>query len=436
MVKVMSNAQRKAIAASYAAKNKRVTGRGAYKTTTRKVVRRKRATPIYRTVRGRGGYSFAQAGKDIGSSIGGALGYGLGSIFSSGDYKQRYAVTANSIMGGVYDPPELHNRSDRTVCVRHREFIGNINSSTDFTIQTFPINPGLKTSFPWLSQVAEAFEEYRFTGIVYEYKTMCSDFSTTTAGSLGTVIMSSQYNALSPPFTDKISMNNYEFSNDAKPSLSFYHPIECKKSLNPVSELFVRTGTPTIGDLRLYDHANFNIAVEGGQNDSGVIGELWATLECELYKPKFIAGVGSELLTDQWTGTVGISNTNPIGTAPTLVDGSNLGTSIALDNINAVQFPPLLSDGTFLIIYSIYGASTAVTGPAFSTSNCLVVNRWHSPVTSNINNSGTTTSVYIQSFVIQINDQNARFTFGTGTLPTTPSSFDLWITQINGDILD
>lgn len=430
----MSLAQKRAIAANYARK-KAYGGSGAYyKKTVRRVPRKKKASPLYRPVITKhGAYGFKEAGQDIGKAIGGALGAGLGYITGMGDYK--YNITANSIMGGIYDPPELHNRSDRVVCIRHREYIADISSTTGFHLQSFEINPGLRTTFPWLSQVAEAFEEYRFTGLVFEYKTMCSDFSTTTAGSLGTAIMSTQYNVLSPNFSDKVSMNNYEFSNDSKPSLSFLHPIECKRSLNPVSELFVRTGDVTTGDLRLYDHGNFQIATQGMQNDSGVIGELWATYEVEFYKAKYIQGVGAELFSDHWTNTVGLSGAQPIGTNPVLHSGSNLGTSISGSNINQVLFPPDLSDGNYLVLYQITGTSAACVGPGFTFVNCTALNIWKNDTTSSINNSSTTTPVYIQSFILQITGQDASFTFSTGAqLPTSPTSMDLWISQVNGDI--
>lgn len=441
-MKQMSAAQRRAIAINYAKKERggskasTIRGRGAYTKTTRTIPRKTPRTPLYRHIQGKGDYSssnssFKQAGMDIGRSIGGALGYGLGTIFGSGAYN--YNILANSIMGGVYDPPELHNKSDRNVCIKHREYIADITASTDFTLQQFSINPGLTNTFPWLSQVAEAFEEYRFTGIVFEYKTLSADYTTASSAALGYVVMATQYNVLNPPFPDKKTMENYEFSNDGKPSISFMHPVECKRSLNPVSELFVRTGTPTAGDLRLYDHGLFQIAT-GGNTGTGVIGELWATFEIEFYKPKLVAGVGSELLSDHWSATEAIINANPFGSVQTLSPGSNLGTTLTTDGI--VSFPPNMSDGTYLVIYTVFGTSGVVLDFSANTSNVNFINFWRGDSTQNLTNGGTTSDVYIKSFVLQIINPGASFQIvpSSGALPNSPQNMDLVITQINGNI--
>ena len=49
---------------------------------------------------------------------------------------------------------------DGIVRIKHREFIGVINSSTAFTTQRYEINPGLKI-YPWISSIANSFQQYR-----------------------------------------------------------------------------------------------------------------------------------------------------------------------------------------------------------------------------------------------------------------------------------
>lgn len=419
-------ARKKAPARKYAKKNSSMVNAKNY----RAIPRRPRAAPMYKSVPGQvvtgsGKYGLRNAGQDIGRGVG----HVLERIFGSGDY----AIQANSIMGGVYNPPELHNRSDRTVCLRHREYICDINASTAFTLQSFPINPGMTATFPWLSQVAEAFEEYRFTGIVFEFKTLSADYTTASSAALGYIIMSTQYNVLNPPFTDKITMENYEFSNSAKPSETFLHPVECKRSLNPVSELFVRTGNVTSGDLRLYDHGNFQIAT-GGNTGSGVLGELWCTFEVELYKPKLVTVVGSQYRTDHYISLPGnINNAAPIG-IPILQANSSLGTTITNSN-RTVNFPSSVANGNFLVVYTVFGTSTALSGPAFTYVNCTYRNVWLNDTAAQTWNTGSTSDKYIFAQVIDITAPNASFTIGAaGTLPSSPTGMDLWITQIDGDV--
>lgn len=212
-------------------------------------------------------------------------------ITGFGDYK----IHGNSLMSIGGTLPKIYNSSNSdTVIIRHKEYLGDISPSANFVAQVFPLNPGLRTSFPWLSQVAAAFEEYEWRGLLFEYKTLSSDtyLSSSNLGtSLGCVIMATNYNVLNPTFADKRSMENYEFSNDAKPSLSFVHPVECSRSQTPVTHLYIRQDEAfqnLAGDLRLYDLANFTIATAGmPQNSSTIIGELWATYECAFFKPKY-----------------------------------------------------------------------------------------------------------------------------------------------------
>lgn len=422
--------QRKKIAI---AKNYAKTGHTSNPKTYRRVVHKQPSKmPMYRAVpnrkiTGSGAYKFSSAGADIGRG----LGYGLDYILGNGDYE----IRANSLMGGVYDPPELHNRYDRVTCVKHREYIGDITASSAFTLQSFPVNPGLFSTFPWVSQVAQAFEEYRITGLVFEYKTLSADYTTADSAALGYVVMASQYNVLNPDFTDKKQMENYEFSNDGKPSKSFLHPVECKRSLNPVSELYVRTGAITTGDLRLYDHCKFQIAT-GGNNGSGIIGELWATFEIEFYKPKLLDSDGQLQFTDHYFSlAANVNNSAPFG-IPILKANSNLGTTITGANNNQIIFPAGSLGNQYMITWQVTGSSTAVINPLVTLSNANLVQAWKNSTATVVTNSGSTSSVLMYQFIIEIaNELAADVTFATGgTLPTSPTSMDLYITQVNEDI--
>lgn len=204
-----------------------------------------------------------------------------------------YKVGYNSLMTGGLSPPTIvSNYKNGAVCITHREYIQDISAAIDFTTFDFDINPGLVNTFPWLSQVANSYEEYEWKGLIFEFKSMSSDavLSTANSAALGTVVMATQYNALSAAFTNKKEMANYEFANSSKPSITFIHPVECRKSQTPHSMLFVRNTDNVSGDKRLYDIGSFQIAVQGCQSDEGAIGELWVSFEICFYKPKFNEG--------------------------------------------------------------------------------------------------------------------------------------------------
>lgn len=185
------------------------------------------------------------------------------------------------------------------MCVTHKEYIKDIQGSTTFQLTELPLNPGLGSSFPWLAQMADAYEEYRIKGMVFEFKSLSSEFTvsanvaTGNNGALGAVIMATNYNAArSPAFNNKKEMENYEHAQSAPPTRSQIHAVECKGQGTVLKTLYLRTGATEPGtDIRLYDIGNFGIATQGMQESAGAtIGELWVAYEVEFYKPRYRPG--------------------------------------------------------------------------------------------------------------------------------------------------
>jgi len=401
----------------------------------------------------------------VGGTIGGWLGHGIQGVVKAltgfGDYK----VASNSLMRGKLggDPPIIKNSAAGGFRVRHREYLGDVTAATTFTPVTYPLNPGMLSTFPWCAQIADSFEQYRLRGAVFEFKSMSSDavLATSASSALGTVIMSTQYNALDTPFTDKRTMENYEFANSAKPSCSFFHPIECKRSVTPVSELYVRnTVPPATGDLRLYDLGNFTIACQGMQNTAvgQTVGELWVTYEVEFLKPKLLVG-GGALLTDHYYGTGAsiFTSAAPFGSVGQLVQtsGSNLGTTLQIAAVapyaaNTILFPSYLSNGRYLITYAISGSVASAGLPDYFGSGTTV----HIDVlgakvkifngsTSSYRDSGVSTEAGMRYMIEQVLDINGVTSNGSpagiallfsGAMPTGTQKLDLMITQLNPTI--
>jgi len=191
----------------------------------------------------------------LGSTIGGWLGHGAQKLVKVLTGFGSYKVEENSLLSGLEgnDPPMMRNvRKGEAVVVEHREYIMDIFSAptngpagSAFNLQSFDIQPGLENTFPWLTQVAQGFQEYEIQGMIFEFKSLSADavVGTNNSGALGSVIMATNYNAGAPNFTSKQEMLESEYSSDTKPSESIVHPIECKRSLTPVSRLYVRTGS-------------------------------------------------------------------------------------------------------------------------------------------------------------------------------------------------
>lgn len=286
-------------------------------------------------------------------------------------------------MFGGMSPPMIQNSiQGGGILVRHREYIGDIAATNVFTNRNFAINPGLTSSFPWLSQIANAFEQYRFRGLIFEFKSTSADALVSGSNSIGqgTVIMATQYNSLSTGFSTKIEMENHEWANSCKPSCSFMHPIECALYQTPNTPLYVRNGAiPPNADERLYDLGNFNLATEGmpvgtDSDDNNTIGELWCTFEIEFFKPKydpnsaeglgmdrFQAGPGNTIPDSE--GYVNLSFAAPFGDLTQGFYAGNLGCALAYPaggNGLLIRFPPASTEigERFWISYTALSNST------------------------------------------------------------------------------
>jgi len=408
-----------------------ITGRGAYRKRYPRSTSAAYSTPYGAMI---GGGIGTALGGPIGGMIGGGVGHLAQSLIKHISGFGDYTVEVNSLMGDKFNPPELINQSHRSVCLRHREYITDITAESAFTVQAFDINPGLSETFPWLAGVANNFEEYMIAGMVFEYKSLSADYTTASSAALGYVAMATQYNPLLPEFPDKVHLENYEFANSAKPSENFIHPIECKKSLNPVNQLYVRTGpVEDNADQRLYDLGKFQIAT-GGNSGSGVLGELWCTYEIHFYKPKL---VDSEdiLLAGHWQLN-SITNASPLGSAAaTEVSGTNLDVTLTGGSIT---FPATMDSGRYFIEWNCVGTSTASTAcPTLTAaSNCSFPNKFSNNAGSKFTSkTGVTSDGVLMVFTVTITGPSAVVVFNDdGTLPASSTSGDLWITQLNSEL--
>lgn len=250
-------------------------------------------------LRGHGDY-FSDVGGSIGHSLGSLAGSavgdaisGIGKLFGSGDYTRKpLRVRSNTLTGNQVPKMATRGRLNE-FC--HREYLGELRSSataTGFEMQKFVINPGWTATFPWLSRIADNFQEYKIHGMVMEFKSNYSDavVGTGASGTLGTVVIATQYDAGAAEYKTKSAMENAEYSTSGKVSESFLHPIECDMRENPLKVLYIRTGAAldenTDRDNRFSDLGNIFIAASGVQTENDVLGEIWVSYHVSLLKPR------------------------------------------------------------------------------------------------------------------------------------------------------
>jgi len=264
------------------------------KTKLKKKVVRKRAPPMEKKTKRRA-FNVVRLGRRVGGlfgSQGSRVGEEAGRLFRQltgfGDYK----INKNSLTTGDSLPTFRSPKNGTRVI--HREYLMDVITSATagaFSIEQIPIQPALLGSFPWLSASAEQYQEYRLNGCVYEFKSNSYNALASTNTASGTVIMSTNYNALDPAFISKFQMEQSQYTCSGKPSVDLLHPIECAKVETPTNVLYTRSVQTFNGDLRLYDWGNFYIATVGTQGASTNIGELWVTYDLTLLKPKLGSAV-------------------------------------------------------------------------------------------------------------------------------------------------
>lgn len=278
--------------------------------------------PIVKEALSQGGAAIGGLMAPGGAIFGKELGRRLSKIIGSGDYE------TNTSVNELIHPPggaasATFGVDGQTIHLKRREFLGDISAPAvpgTFTNVVYPINAGLRRTFPFLSQIADNYEEYCFNGLVFEFISSASPFINNS--SLGTIIASMQYNSSSPAFTDKYTMENSSAAISTRLDKNLMYGVECAKGANPQNCYYVRSGGSPL-PVTTTDLGNFEIALAPSSTvpANAVIGELWVTYDVMLKRPclnpdRF--GLTHYLRT-------GISASAPFGTAT--VSSTIVGTS-------------------------------------------------------------------------------------------------------------
>lgn len=387
---------------------------------------------------------FATTGSVLGRSIGGMfgnsaigavagrwLGSGIGSIFGSGDYQQMGTSPKYNVITNGSQMPQF-DTTKQTNIVCHREYLGDIQGTAGFVNASYPLNPGMSQTFPWLSTVAQNYQEYRIHGIVFEFRSLITDFIT--SGAPGVVIMATNYNADSPIYATKQQMENSEFAVSVKPTINMMHGVECALSSTVLPQKFVRSGA--IGpnqDLRLYDLGNFQFATQ--QNPVQDIGELWVSYCIEFYKPIIPIDVGGEVQSFH-TGRGSVITAAPLGS----IQFSNTGSLLATVTSNSILTWFAQPQQSYIITLNWTGALTAlVVAPTINviglSSATLLANDATSEIVAPAAVATTASLSMILTFKCNLlNPGNVSITFlSNGVFPTT-SFVDVFVNELDNGV--
>jgi len=393
---------------------------------------RKKATP------------FATAGQIAGKSIGGMfgnsglgagvgkwLGSGIGSIFGSGDYRLNgFSPKYNVLTNGSQIPQFSSTRQTNVVC--HREYLGDILGTSGFSNVAYPLNPGMSQTFPWLSSIAGNYQEYRFHGVVFEFRSLVTDFVTN--GAPGVVVMSTNYNSDAVIYTTKQQMENAEYAVSVKPTVNMIHGIECAIDQTILPEKFIRSGAvPSNQDLRLYDLGNFQFATQ--TNPLQDLGELWVSYCVEFFKPILPNDVGGNVLSGHVFKT-GVLSVAPFGTVQ-FINSGQLALSTTATTISWNAQPQ--QQYSVAIIWEL-STVAAFTAPVLSVTNGVVKNYFVADTVGieiAPTPGATASSTGTANFIIQCTSLNPGvLTVNAGTAGTfgISCSVDILVTEFDNSV--
>jgi len=209
------------------------------------------------------------------------------------------AIGKQVVMSG---PRYRSGNINGVMTITHREYLGEVAGSTTFAATSYPINPGLGSSFPWLSGIANSYEKYRIKSMTYEYVNIAA------TSERGRITLAIDYDVLDVVPTNKVDLFQLAGASEGP----IWEPL--KISVKPSSVLYTRNGTLSNVDLKTYDAGRF-IAAISNSNDTSIKGELFVTYEIELQLPQPAKCPGSQIAGTiaSWNGATPFLNCTTTG---------------------------------------------------------------------------------------------------------------------------
>lgn len=407
---------------------------------------------IYPNVIGRGRY-YIGGGFGYNKAAGwhgGAKAYYTDEVAGLGEY----TIKKNSLMSAIdmgMSPPMVRNSNHgEATVINHREYLGDLLSGsgtpTAFTLQSFNINPGNSELFPFLANIARNFQEYEVRGMIFELKTLSSDFST--SFSLGSMFMATDYNVLGPAPGSKQALENMEYASSSKPSTSIIMPVECDPRNSVDTHLYVAIDEDYQGgDPRLYDLGKVYIGSQGLPVPNSPIAEIWVTYEVALFKPILNGNMPNEETSSlHLIGTAGVTPTRPLGSTFEYSSSENWVVEDGGDSDQVVIWPPE-ETGHYLIWFQTNSTGTGVA-PVMDN----IITLFQGLDAYNVFGTGAGTNTMNEMLGLAgITDLNAYASYGwavskpntglasikmgnIGSNFAVPAKSDLWIVKIAPDM--
>jgi len=192
--------------------------------------------------------------------------------------------------------PKFKGQMDGTNVITHREYIGDVAGNTTFGTTVFIAQPGLSSAFPWLSSIANSYEEYEFTKLTYVYSNIAA------TSERGRVTIGFDPDVLDDDPVNKVEL--FQYAQCAEGSVW----SEVKLDVKCPPRKYTRMGPIPNSDLKTYDAGALVVGVSNTAT-TNVMGELFVEYTVKLHTPQpskcpgYRASKTGVSLTGSWFGT-------------------------------------------------------------------------------------------------------------------------------------
>lgn len=221
----------------------------------------------------------------------------------------------------------------KSIRIVHRELIGTLSSQSDqFVVSGYKLNPGDPLTFPWLHVQAQAWEQYRFHKLVFEYVTRSP---TSTPGS---VFLVPDYDPSdAPPLNEQKAMS-YQGAVENAPWTNFSCALMPANMHAMGQRKYTRAGN-FIGDVRTSDVGVMYVGTAA--TPVATLGKLWVSYDVELFVPQLpVSGLEDNAVTETDQSVV-VQGAGPdiIPLAIGHVVSDRIGLNVSADN-RTITVPP------------------------------------------------------------------------------------------------
>lgn len=317
--------------------------------------------------------------------------------------------------------------------VTHREFIKDIitdPTGSNFKIESFAVQPGNAATFPWLSTIAQNYEQYYVHGIQFLFRSSAGD--NTTSGQAGNVVMAAEYNVNAPAYTNKQYMENSVGAKSTKQQNSMIFTM-----MHVDNVFFTRQGAIPTGDsLKFYDHSIFQISTQGFQGNNFNAGELWVAYKITFLKPQVPRALGGTpafgRLVRLGAGTGGgVNNYNGVTAAGNAV--GTIGITASGSPVNGLIITNVLVGNIYTITHHWVGTATGFVNPSYGAVGGGITRNLYAGALNSTAYGGTGGAAVTSAtseICVEATANTITLSFNAGTIPAT-SAVDILVRAVD-----